>query len=253
MFYEHSLFELPGNLNVKIWRYMDFTKLISSLEKGTLYFARSDKLGDPFEGKISQMTVHAFKEDLKQSYVSDDDIAKMVSSMKAVHDDYRKIMFVNCWHLSNHESAAMWKTYLKSNEVIAIQSTCKRFAMAFDVYPDFVGHLGKVKYIDYDRQKINEKNMFSAFLHKRKSFEYEKEIRAIAYNAKILKADNIRKDKDGETIGYHLECNLETLIEKIYVSPPSNEWFLNIVKSVVKKFGINKQVSMSKISENPLY
>ena len=27
-----------------------------------------------------------------------------------------KEVAVNCWHLNEHESAAMWKVYLKSNE-----------------------------------------------------------------------------------------------------------------------------------------
>ena len=33
-----------------LWRYMDFTKFVSLLEKSALFFPRADKLGDPFEG-----------------------------------------------------------------------------------------------------------------------------------------------------------------------------------------------------------
>ena len=35
----------------------------------------------------------------------------------------REEFAINCWHLNDHESAAMWKLYLKSNEGIVIQST----------------------------------------------------------------------------------------------------------------------------------
>lgn len=35
-----------------LWRYMDFVKFISLLETNTLFFARADKLGDPFEGSF---------------------------------------------------------------------------------------------------------------------------------------------------------------------------------------------------------
>ena len=36
---------------------------------------------------------------------------------------------VNCWHINEHESAAMWDLYLKSNEGIAIQSTYQKLAI----------------------------------------------------------------------------------------------------------------------------
>lgn len=37
----------PGQ---KLWRYMDLAKFLALLEDRALYFARADKLGDPFEG-----------------------------------------------------------------------------------------------------------------------------------------------------------------------------------------------------------
>jgi hypothetical protein len=49
---EHETCLKPANENAKIWRYMDFTKFVSLLEKKALFFCRADKLGDPFEGVI---------------------------------------------------------------------------------------------------------------------------------------------------------------------------------------------------------
>src|SRR5687768_14667395 len=37
----------PGT---KLWRYMDLAKFLHLLEDRTLFFARADRLGDPFEG-----------------------------------------------------------------------------------------------------------------------------------------------------------------------------------------------------------
>ena len=34
----------------ELWRYMDFAKFVSMLEQRSIYFARADVLGDPFEG-----------------------------------------------------------------------------------------------------------------------------------------------------------------------------------------------------------
>jgi hypothetical protein len=35
-----------------IWQYMDFTKLVSILERKELFFARVDRVDDPYEGTI---------------------------------------------------------------------------------------------------------------------------------------------------------------------------------------------------------
>jgi hypothetical protein len=46
-------------LGAMIWLYMDFTKYVSMLEHGGLYLRRSDLLGDPFEGSVSQLNLQA--------------------------------------------------------------------------------------------------------------------------------------------------------------------------------------------------
>ena len=49
MYTEHPTFSPPPD-DAVLWRYMDFTKFVSFLDKSSLFFARADKLGDPFEG-----------------------------------------------------------------------------------------------------------------------------------------------------------------------------------------------------------
>ena len=51
MYEEHPEFHSPPSEAV-LWRYMDFTKFVSLLDRQALFFARSDKLGDPFEGSF---------------------------------------------------------------------------------------------------------------------------------------------------------------------------------------------------------
>lgn len=46
-----------------IWRYMDFTKFVSLLDKGSLFLCRADNLEDPFEGSSSKIDVDAWKMD----------------------------------------------------------------------------------------------------------------------------------------------------------------------------------------------
>ena len=43
MFKEHKAYRTPKDENAKIWRYMDFTKFVSMLDKSALFFTRVDK------------------------------------------------------------------------------------------------------------------------------------------------------------------------------------------------------------------
>ena len=47
-------FEPPTNPQIKIWHYMDFTRLVNMLEEGGLFFRRADSFTDRFEGTMSQ-------------------------------------------------------------------------------------------------------------------------------------------------------------------------------------------------------
>ena len=47
--------QLPEDLSSKIWRYVDLPKFLSLLEGASLYLARADRLGDPFEGSRNLM------------------------------------------------------------------------------------------------------------------------------------------------------------------------------------------------------
>ena len=44
----------PPNLDVPIWRYMDFTKFVSLLQNRGLFFPTVTQLNDPFEGSFAR-------------------------------------------------------------------------------------------------------------------------------------------------------------------------------------------------------
>jgi hypothetical protein len=53
MYIDHPSFEKPDNADAKVWRYLNFTKFLSLIDKEALYFSRLDCLGDPFEGSVT--------------------------------------------------------------------------------------------------------------------------------------------------------------------------------------------------------
>ena len=65
--------------------------------------------------------------------------------LKLFYPWLRKGSFACTWHMSEHESAAMWKLYARTEEAVCIRSTYARLQKAL---PDDV-YLGRVQYIDY--------------------------------------------------------------------------------------------------------
>ncbi len=258
MYKEHPAFVKPQGNKVKLWRYMDFTKFVSLLEKEQLFFARADKLGDIFEGSypmgnVQQRTIKNQKM-LEQipSYIRWDlNIKSRDKTMSQFHKKLRNSIFINSWHESQYESAAMWKLYLKSNEGIAIQSTFGRLKDCFKQNtPDI--YIGKVHYRDYLTEKIPGNNFFAPFLHKRKSFEHEKEVRALLIEYTWTKdgLPNLSKAPSSDGIG--VPVDLEKLVANIYVAPENPKWFFELVKSVTKRYGLSKPLQ-SALDAKPLY
>ena len=257
MYKEHPNFAKPEGNKIKIWRYMDFTKCVSLLGKNELFFIRADKLGDPFEGSYP-------RENVQQRAINH---KKMMAQLpgylqrffqgrdKASSQFFKNLknfIFINSWHESRHESAAMWRLYLKSNEGIAIQSTFGRLKDCFKQgTPDI--YIGKVHYRDYSTEKIQESNFFAPFLHKRKSFEHEKEVRAVVLEYTKTKDGLPNLSRPSFSDGIGIPIDLEKLIANIYIAPENPKWFVELVKSVTKKYGLNKPVVQSALDAKPLY
>jgi hypothetical protein len=75
----------------------------------------------------------------------------------------------------------MWSQYLRTQEGIAIRSYYKRLGESFARYQDFEIYMGMVKYIDYESDTIPWGNMLAPTMYKRKSFEHERELRAVIW------------------------------------------------------------------------
>jgi hypothetical protein len=236
----HPVFSAPDDLNVKIWRYMDFTKYVSLLDEHALFFNRSDLFSDPYEGAVSHADIehraidNSIK-DVSQSFWKQSEQAALW---------LRQWTYINCWHMNDHESAAMWSLYSKSSDAIAIQSTFKHLR---DCLPEN-SFVGKVNYIDYNKERMLNGSALSLFVHKRKSFEHEREVRAVisewgSHDGKETNLD----------IGKYVNVNLENLIEKVYVAPTSPSWFSKLVENITRKYELKFDVMMSSMDKKPAF
>jgi hypothetical protein len=249
MYKDHPIFTKPKNLNARIWRYMDFTKFLFLLTRGELFFPRADRLGDPFEGSFSKMNI----EKRPEYYAGiGEGLPEMLKKLGEFHKSILSYTFINSWYLNDYESAAMWKIYIQKGEGIAIQSTFTRLCNSFEPSKKDI-FVGCVKYSDYEEDWIPEDNSLEPFLHKRKSFEYEKEVRAIFHDFPIeggeIKLSQILFERKGE----YIPIDLSVLIEKIYVSPASSDWFIELVQSIITTYKKSFEVKRSRLEGDPVY
>ena len=143
----------------------------------------------------------------------------------------------------------MWKLYAKTSEAVCIQSTFRKLRDGFgsDV------RVGTVRYVDYETEWIPESNPLAPFLYKRKSFEYEREVRA------LLPLTDLRAAATGQLElaakqGCWRKINLIQFVERIYIAPDAQEWFADLVQQVVNRYEHNAlPVVKSSLASSPLY
>jgi hypothetical protein len=202
------VFPQPDNKSVSVWRYLDLPQLIHLLSTSKLYLPRADLLNDDQEGALCKL---------------------------------KKSVFISSWHIGEEESYAMWRIYSIAPFGLALRTTYKNLATCFK---DKAVHVGCVNYIDYSTEKIPDDVFYRYFMHKRKCFAYEQEVRLI-------------KEMSGKDrpIGIEVPIDLKKIIQYIYVSPFAEEWYYNVVGVVIKKFApiFAKKLKWSNIKEAPLF
>ena len=251
----------PADRDVPVWRYMNFAKFVSLLHRQALFFSRADLLGDAFEGSLSTPTQMARQAWLATASPLD---AKAVALMGQFTKWVREWTFVSCWHMNEHESAAMWKLYSHSNEAVAIQST---YATLVDCLPDKRStYAGVVKYADYESEFIPSDDSFSPVMHKRRSFEHERELRIVWQDLPIrehapprprpredIASGFIPVGEANREAGRYVPVDMQKLIRRVLVAPTSPPWFHEVVQSVARRFDLATDVSQSSLDASPLF
>ena len=176
--YAHPAFPQPSDPNAVLWRYMDICKFKWLISEGRLLMPVATQLGDPFEGTTPQGELNWWREEAsraaseEQRAIIEQNRVKLSGFARAFQGHY----YASCWHMNRHENYAMWGTYTKSPESLAIQTTLPALR---DCLPDYV-YIGVVRYIDYSTERLPTMNMFEYIMHKRVHFEFEQEVRVVA-------------------------------------------------------------------------
>jgi len=151
---------------------------------------------------------------------------------------HKNNLYVSCWHANHYESAAMWKLYSMNEYGLAIKSTVKALKESL-IDPDTYIQIGKVNYMDYDNQSVPSGNIFYPVVHKRLSFEFEQEVRAIIWLQSA--------EKGPEEPFYSSPIDMDTLIDMVYVSPTAPEWIVPMIKDICLKYGFDILILQSQL------
>lgn len=239
-----SLFLPPAEREAKVWRYMDFTKFVWMFEQQGVFLSRIDKLDDPFEGSFSP--VNQELRPLVRKYLH----LTGSFSVTEIVEKLREWVGASCWHVSNHESAGMWKLYARTEEAVCIQTTYERLAAILP--PD--ARIGMVRYVDYQKQWIPESNPLAPFMFKRLSFEHEQELRILKPLGDLAALQSKPRVPHNTAGGELIRCDLKQLIEAVHVAPNAPAWFEELVQRVVDRYwGAAIPVKRSRLADSPLW
>jgi len=253
--YAHPCFSEPQNDEIKIWRYLPLPKFIDLLHSRTIFFTRADLLRGEDKSEGSSLTnvdlaaIKIFDELNKQNIkvphpnIPDVSLNNLIEMTKKTHlvseEQLIKKYFINCWHMNDHENFAMWKIYSEPFGV-CVQSTYSSLTASFSD-PQYSFHkqpkiyVGEVKYIDWDNDSIPKNNGFWPFMHKKREFKYENELRCVVWE----------HEKSIVKIG----IDLDRLIHNIYINPYTPPWFNYVISGLCEKYGVStKKVIQSSLT-----
>jgi hypothetical protein len=152
-------------------------------------------------------------------------VREIVDSIFAHARSLRRHLYVNCWHLGENESEAMWRIYCGSDSGLAIKLPYDQLRASLNG-PNT--HVGTVNYLKFSVDCLQNWDPFGFTLamQKRKEFTYEQEARIVLWKGP--------PNEDGPaSIG--LPWEPAALIDKIVISPYAGSWYADTVREVVAR------------------
>ena len=232
MYKKNDNIKLPEDSNTIVWKYLDLSKFLDLLMSRKLFMSRSDKFEDQYEGTFSEPTYEEIKK-----------LSENNPEFLDYYKSHREKVVVSSWHINEYESFAMWQIFTQNNEGLAIQSTIGRLQKALKPEINYSQFIGEVNYIDYKKEYIPFDDMFFPFMFKRKSFQYEREVRIIS----DLSESNIKIND-----GLKIDVDINQLIEKIYIHPKSENWYKKLVIELVSKLDYTIEIEKSDLESDIL-
>jgi hypothetical protein len=221
------------------------------------FFCRSDLFDDSFEGSYPEgEAIEAALPGMLANVASDSTLPQRIEQaerMLSWRKQLRESVLVSCWHISEYESAAMWKLYARCDKGVAIKSTVQSLIDSIECAEEV--HVGAVRYRDYDLARFPSMNVFHPFVSKRQSFEYERELRAVIWDEERFAglSGTYPLPEHRCSRGMLVKADLGRLIEEIRVVPGASAQFRQSVVALCDTHDLRKDVKQSRLADTPLY
>jgi hypothetical protein len=159
--------------------------------------------------------------------------------MKEFSSQRSTLKYMSCWYGFQHESNAMWNSY--GNQGLAVRTTIEKLRHSLGDR----AQIGMVKYIDYDTPGPYNSMTDVYLFRKRMAFESEREVRAMAINP-LTREGWIERPNV-----VPIAVDLNSLIDRVVISPDAPDWYLPLVRKLVSQLGFDFAITPSMMSQAP--
>lgn len=223
----------PSNV---LRRYIDLPKYIDLLRTKALYFRRSDKFADRFEGALTpsiRRLLNATVQDLPG-----------IEDADTYYRHSREGTYVSCWSRGAKDNMALWQLYGGVTSSLAVTTTVQQLYEVAANWPD-VTNIWKVEYIDHFKNPDMILGGYTDPLRfKHEAYSFEEEVRVLV--------SRHRGEWTKNPIDLRLPIlDLNSFIRSIVISPEAEDWFCDLVKEVTSLFGVTKPVRRSALTNLP--
>jgi hypothetical protein len=222
---------IEGKTDRILRRYISLPKLIDLFRTSELYLCKASELEDNLEGTLPEAIRQSFRE--CPDFIADE------GDPVACEKSLKEKTYLNCWTLGAKDNIALWKLYGGGlSEAVAVTTTVSRLVKASSSWTGYdCLEIKKVLYIEHDK-KIPD-GIYgldsSLFGFKHRAYFFEKEVRIIMGKRSL--------DGHGESpMSVKLPVDLNSFVRSIVVAPEADKWFVDLVKDLVEKYGINPSV-----------
>jgi hypothetical protein len=231
------------NADTVLWRYMETNRLVSMLDEASIYFAAAKQFGDKFEGAV---------------FVQPPTVAPKPRDRLADHADnafkqLTRLTKLNCWHISDFESNAMWGLYAKAGKGVAVSTTVGRlkesllpFRLRNDYGPEETW-CGPVQYLDLLQNRLDLGEV-SRFFFKHRIFEWEKEFRVLI-SLRIAEEFGCEVPEDGINVA----SDQKKLVSSVVCGPFITDEERALVVTACDNAGISDRLRDSSTLGTPRY
>lgn len=254
-----------GSDDQSIWRFLDLAQFIDVLDRKSLFFARVDTLLDPFggpgdAGDAGAGSLQALPEEVmrlaEQAATPPPRMGRLErwwarKAQESEQDNLVKtirgyqlpaLVWASCWHAAGAQQMALWKSYHAAAKQIAIRSTIGKLRSSVAAGTPLSLTIGFVRYLD-QASLAEVTDPTQRALAKSDTLAYEQEVRAIL----------TRTAGSGDGClgrGCSVEIDPAATIEQVAVSPAADMWFHDVVRQVMRTYGL--QIGLAIDSEDRL-